>query len=232
MKTCKLTLTLSAFIMLIISCSTHQEGRKVTVLHDGWKFTREDAPESYSTNYSDSAWETVVIPHDWAINGPFDMAIDIQNVKVLEDGDSVSFIRTGRTGALPSFGTGWYRKHFSSNNFRKGRHYHLEFDGAMSHAQVYINGQLAAERPYGYSSFNVDMNPYIEYGKDVTIAIRLENFEQSSRWYTGAGLYRNVRLVETSSTHIAHWGTFITTPEISEEQALINIKTKVEGEML
>lgn len=229
MRIYKLVLILSAVIMLIASCNTHHEGRKIAVLHDDWKFTREDAVESYLTNYPDSNWQTVTIPHDWAIAGPFDMTIDIQNVKVLEDGDSVSFIRTGRTGALPFIGVGWYRKHFSGDNFKAGRCYSFEFDGAMSHAQVYINGQLAAERPYGYSSFNVDMNPYIEYGKDVTVAVRLENFEQSSRWYPGAGLYRNVRLVETPSIHIAHWGTFITTPEVSKKQALVNIKTTVKG---
>ena len=179
--------------------------------------------------YDDSAWETVSVPHDWAIAGPFDMDIDAQVVKVSEDGDKVKKLRTGRTGALPFIGTGWYRYDLGELTADKGRRYRIEFDGAMSHAEVYVNGELVGKQPYGYSSFAFDITEYIGPGQENILAVRLENKGESSRWYPGAGIYRNVRLVVLQPVHIAHWGTYVTTPEVGENTASVNIRTTVEN---
>lgn len=216
-------------IIALASCTSPETGRETRLLDEGWKFTREDNPSSAMPGYDDSAWETVSVPHDWAIAGPFDMDIDAQVVKVSEDGDKVKKLRTGRTGALPFIGTGWYRYDLGELTADKGRRYRIEFDGAMSHAEVYVNGELVGKRPYGYSSFAFDITEYIGPGQENILAVRLENKGESSRWYPGAGIYRNVRLVVLQPVHIAHWGTYVTTPEVGENTASVNIRTTVEN---
>lgn len=216
-------------IIALASCASPETGRETRLLDEGWKFTREDNPSSALPGYDDSAWETVSVPHDWAIAGPFDMDIDAQVVKVSEDGDKVKKLRTGRTGALPFIGTGWYRYDLGELPADKGRRYRIEFDGAMSHAEVYVNGELVGKRPYGYSSFAFDITEYIGPGQENILAVRLENKGESSRWYPGAGIYRNVRLVVLQPVHIAHWGTYVTTPEVGENTASVNIRTTVEN---
>lgn len=216
-------------IIALASCVSPETGRETRLLDEGWKFTREDNPSSAMPGYDDSAWETVSVPHDWAIAGPFDMDIDAQVVKVTEDGDKVKKLRTGRTGALPFIGTGWYRYDLGELPADKGRRYRIEFDGAMSHAEVYVNGELVGKRPYGYSSFAFDITEYIGPGQKNILAVRLENKGESSRWYPGAGIYRNVRLVVLQPVHIAHWGTYVTTPEVGENTASVNIRTTVEN---
>lgn len=201
--------------------------RKITLLDEGWKFIFEDIKDAYMPGFNDSGWETVSVPHDWAIDQPFDMNIDWQIVQVNADGERVPQLRTGRTGALPCFGVGWYRKSIYIPSEDTGKIISVEFDGAMSNAQVYLNGKYVGEWPYGYSSFRFDLTPYIEYDKENLLAVRLHNKEQSSRWYPGAGLYRNVRLVKNEPVHIAHWGTYVTTPKIKKTKAVVNIKTVV-----
>lgn len=206
-------------------------GREVRLLDEGWRFTREDGAGFQEPGFDDRGWQSVTVPHDWAIAGPFDMDIDAQKVKVVEDGEKTEKLRTGRTGALPFIGTGWYRIDLGRLDKSGDRVYRLEFDGAMSNAQVYVNGALAGERPYGYSSFAVDITEYLSGGRSNVVAVRLENKEESSRWYPGAGLYRNVRLVSLAPVHVAHWGTYVTTPEVSEHTASVSVRTTLENRL-
>ncbi len=216
-----------AALLIPVFSYINAQNREIILLDKNWKFCNNDVSTAVETKFDDSSWSTVSVPHDWAISGNFDMNIDAQFVKVIEDGDSVSKFRTGRTGALPVFGVGWYRKALPVDITDKGKRIFIEFDGAMSLAKIYLNGAFVGEWPYGYSSFSFDLTDFINYGKENILAVRLENKPESSRWYTGAGLYRNVRLIKTNQTHVIHWGTYITTPEISPKNATVKIRTSV-----
>ncbi len=203
--------------------------REVTLLDKGWLFIQKDVANGESVKLNDSEWEKVRVPHDWAITGNFDMNIDMQWVQVVEDGENKARLRTGRTGALPCFGIGWYRKVLPVSMSDQGKRIFIEFDGAMSLSKVYLNGELVGEWPYGYSSFTFELTKYLKFGQDNVLAVRLENKSESSRWYPGAGLYRNVRLVKTSAVRIAQWGSFVTTPVITTKSADVSIKTELDG---
>ncbi len=175
----------------------------------------------------DSGWEEVTIPHDWAIKGPFDRQWDLQQVAVKQNGESVPTWKTGRSGGLPYIGIGWYRTSFTCP--AEGRT-ELVFDGAMSQAQVYVNGEKAIAWPYGYNSFHVDVTDLVNHdGQPNTLAVRLQNREQSSRWYPGAGLYRNVHLITTGEVHVPVWGTQVTTPHVANDYASVCLKTSIEN---
>lgn len=203
--------------------------RMVTTLEKGWKFTKGDFPEAFNSNFDDSKWESVTVPHDWAIHGPFDKTIDMQVIAITQNNEKKATEKTGRTGALPFIGVGWYRASFEVPDYKKGKQVLLTFDGAMSEAQVYVNGQKVGERPYGYSYFYFDITSYLKPDGKNLLAVRLENRPKSSRWYPGAGIYRKVQIIVKDEVSIEHWGTFITTPFISDEVAKVNIKTKVNG---
>ena len=191
----------------------------------GWKFTREDNADFIQPDYNDIKWQSVVVPHDWAIYGPFGIDNDRQLTAIAQDGQKEAMEHAGRTGGLPFVGVGWYRLNFDAPSFVKGKKATLIFDGAMSHARVYINGQEAGYWPYGYNTFYLDVTPYLKEGTKNTLAVRLENETESSRWYPGAGLYRNVHLVVTEDAHIPTWGTQLTTPVVKDDYAKVNIKT-------
>ena len=159
----------------------------------------------------DSFWRKLNLPHDWAIEGPFDIKLP------------------GEAGKLPHEGVGWYRKHFTIPASDAGKQITLEMDGAMSYAMVWCNGQFVGGWPYGYSSFRFDLTPYLKIGGENILAVRLDNPKQSSRWYPGAGIYRNVWLVKNYPVHIAHWGTYLTTPEVSEGGAKVDLKVSLEN---
>lgn len=199
------------------------------VLLTSWKFHLGDTPEAVQPSFDDVSWERVRVPHDWAINRPFDMRIDMQSVQVLEDGDKVPEMRTGRTGALPAFGIGYYRTQIPSDASMAGKMVRVEFDGAMSLSKVYLNGAYIGEWPYGYSSFAFDLSGKWNYGGTNTLVVRLENKPESSRWYSGAGLYRQVRLVVTDPVSVGHWGTFVTTPEVTERRGRVHVATRIEN---
>lgn len=232
--------TATCLLASMLACgSLEASPRQVTVLEDGWRFWR--APVGLETSrdqtggretpaFDDSSWQAVTVPHDWAIAGPFDMNIDLQVVQVVADGEKQPQLRTGRTGALPAFGVGWYRRDLDIPESLRGQRVSLEFDGAMSNARVWLNGQYVGEWPYGYSSFRFDVTPFVNFGGKNILAVELNNEEESSRWYSGAGLYRNVRLVTTDPVHVAHWGTFVTTPQIDEARGVVSVKTKVTNE--
>jgi beta-galactosidase len=168
------------------------------------------SPES--VGFNDSDWRKLDLPHDWGIEGPFKQEYP------------------GETGKLPWWGTGWYRNHLDVPATDKGKQIYLDVDGAMSHAKVWLNGQLVGGWPYGYASWRVDLTPFVKFGADNVIAIRLDNPPNSSRWYPGGGIYRNVWLVKTGPVHIAHWGTYVTTPEVSAQAATVKIQMNADNE--
>lgn len=201
--------------------------RTEMLLEKGWKFTKGDVSGAEGTSFNDTHWESVVVPHDWAIYGPFDRNNDLQNVAVTQNFEKEASVKTGRTGGLPYVGVGWYRTRF---DVEPGRQTMLVFDGAMSEAKVYVNGKEACFWPFGYNSFYCDVTSFLNHdGKQNLLAVRLENRPQSSRWYPGAGLYRNVRVVTTEQIHVPVWGTQLTTPHVSEDYASVCLRTSVEN---
>ncbi|CAG2097578.1 beta-galactosidase GalB [Xanthomonas euroxanthea] len=162
--------------------------------------------------FDDSGWERVDLPHDWAIAGPF-----------LADGPY------GGMGRLPSWGVGWYRKTLDIPASDRGRSLFLDLDGAMAYATVWLNGKLVGGWPYGYSSWRVDLSPYVVFGASNQLAIRLDNPPDSARWYPGGGLYRNVWLTRTAPLHVAHWGTQLTTPQVSADRAQVQLAVTLDN---
>ena len=223
--------TTIVFILLFIGCLTVSDAqvRSETELTSGWKFSRKKNELAYQRDFDDSSWEKVTVPHDWAINGPFSADIDKQVVAITQNGEKEASVKTGRTGALPYIGVGWYRNRFTLPDYRKGRQVLLVFEGAMSEPEVYLNGQKAGEWGYGYSYFYLDVSALVQEGRQNTLAVKLTNPGMSSRWYPGAGLYRNVRVVVKNPEHIAQWGTTVTTPFISAALAKVKIKTRTAG---
>jgi beta-galactosidase len=203
--------------------------RDVITLKKGWKFNKGNHPEALKSNFDDSHWEDVSVPHDWAIYGPFNKDIDKQVVAIEQNAEEVASEKTGRTGALPYIGEAWYRHTFSLPNFNANKKAIILFEGAMSQPEVFINGQKVGEWKYGYAYFYFDITDYISTTQENTLAVKLSNQGESSRWYPGAGLYRNVSIIIKNKESIDQWGTFITTPLITQEIAKVNIKTKVSG---
>ena len=194
--------------------------RTETLLKKGWQFTHgEGTPQT--------RWQTVDVPHDWAIYGPFAIDNDLQVTAVEQNGETQQTLKTGRTGGLPFIGKGEYRTAFELPD-TAGKHVALVFDGAMSHARVQVNGREVAYWPYGYNSFWVDLDGVARTGTN-TLQVNLENRERQSRWYPGAGLYRNVRLIVTDKVHIPVWGTYVTTPHVEEAYASVRLDITVAG---
>lgn len=168
------------------------------------------SPVRAQATYDDSSWRQLNLPHDWGIEGPFDPKGD------------------GPTGRLPYWGVGWYRRHLQLPASDSGRHLFLQVDGAMSYSEIWLNGHLIGGWPYGYASYQLDLTPWALPGKDNVLAVRLENLPQSSRWYPGAGIYRNIWLLRTTDVHVGHWGTQVTTPKISPDEAKVALRVQVE----
>jgi beta-galactosidase len=168
-----------------------------------------------SPTFNDAGWRKLDLPHDFAIEGPF-----IPPGEVGSD---------GATGRLPFFGVAWYRKHLTIPAADAGKQIYLDIDGSMSYTTVWCNGQIIGGWPYGYASWRVDLTPYIKFGADNVLAIRLDNPANSSRWYPGGGIYRNVWLTKTAPVHIGQWGTFISTPEVTTANATISLKVTVDN---
>ena len=166
-------------------------------------------------NFNDDGWQQVKLPHDWAINGPF------------YEGDNA--IVGGGMGRLPSQGVAWYRRKLAIAASDEGKSIYLDIDGAMSYAMVWLNGNLVGGWPYGYNSFRLDLTPYIKPGGDNQLAIRLDNPNHSSRWYPGAGLYRNVWITKVNPVHVAQWGTFVISKNVAASSANINLAVTIEN---
>ncbi|KAK5657581.1 hypothetical protein OQA88_3155 [Cercophora sp. LCS_1] len=165
------------------------------------------------SSLNDSSWELVDLPHDWAIKGPF----------YVGDGVPVG----GGMGRLPSQGVGWYRRKLTIEPADKDKTIYLDMDGAMSYAIVWLNGQLVGGWPYGYNSFRLNLTPHLRPGSDNLLAIRVDNPVQSSRWYPGGGIYRNVWLTKVSPVHVAQYGTYITTSNITKDSAVVSLSVTV-----
>ncbi|MBK3516172.1 DUF4982 domain-containing protein [Carboxylicivirga marina] len=210
------------------SCAEQAGGRRVETLDSNWQFINEDIHGAERTGCNTDNWETVSVPHDWAIKGPFDEEIDKQSGIIKQNNEKIATEKTGRTGALPHVGIAWYRKVFAVPDYKSGEKVLLTFDGAMSQPQVFINGTKVGEWKNGYNYFYFDISQYLKKGENL-LAVRLENLPYSSRWYPGAGLYRKVQLIVKDEVSFKHWGHFITTPQVSEKSAAVNIKSKVSG---
>ena len=219
-----------AAVLLAGMVSCGQAVRHEYLLDKGWKFVKGDGDFS-AVEVDDAAWESVTVPHDWAIYGPFDAGNDAQVVAIEQNFETRATLKTGRTGGLPYVGVGWYRLQFDAPAFSDGKCAELLFDGAMSQAKVYLNGHFVGEWPYGYNSFHFDISEYLrkDGGKN-TLAVRLENLPESSRWYPGAGLYRNVHLIVTDPVHVPVWGTQLICENVSSESARVDLKVALQGE--
>ena len=216
------------FIMFPLLCAAvlaMAQPRQEILLEKGWRFMRGDVPEAADPSFDDSGWQNVKVPHDWAIYGPFDKNIDRQVVAIVQNGETIPSEKTGRTGALPYIGVGWYRTSFE---VPVGKRATLLFDGAMSRPHVFLNGREVGHWAYGYTPFYIDITPYLTEGRN-TLAVRLENCEESSRWYPGAGLYRPVHLILTEDVAVRMWGTRVTTPVVTAENALVQVDAEIEG---
>ena len=204
-------------ILCLSACSPKQPVRTDTLLRQ-WQFT-QDTTEN-------PVWEEVTVPHDWSISGPFDRANDLQEVIVWQNGEREPTWKTGRSGGLPWMGKGHYHTRVAVH---KERFYTLVIDGAMSHADVYVNGEEVCYWPYGYNTFDCYILPELITGDSVDIDVYLENKPQQSRWYPGAGLYRNVHLIETDPIHIPTFGVLVRTPEVSKEKALVTLAVELQN---
>ena len=189
----------------------------ISTLLTTWQFRQE--PSEQMPNV-DTTWHEVRVPHDWAISGPFDRANDLQEVIVVQNGEKEPTWKTGRSGGLPWMGKGHYKTRVA---VKKDKFYTLVFDGAMSHADVFVNGEEMVYWPYGYNTFDCYILPQLITGDSVDIDVFLENKPQQSRWYPGAGLYRNVHLVETEPIHIPTFGVLVRTPKITPEKAEVEV---------
>jgi beta-galactosidase len=175
----------------------------------GWRFQRDGAGGAEKADFADGGWRLLDLPHDWAIEGPFDPKI------------------SPHQGALPFFGVAWYRKRFAVPESARSRHYAIEIDGAMSNATVFLNGRELGARPYGYIGFSLDLTPHLVFGGENVLAVRLAPEPESSRWYPGAGLYRHVWIDATGPVHVDHWGTYVTTPAVDDGGATVAIRTEL-----
>ncbi len=218
-------------IFLILTQVSFSQVREVQELDTNWKFQKTSQENAFEVNFDDSKWETVTVPHDWAIYGPFDKEIDKQSVAIVQNGEKVASEKTGRTGSLPHIGMAWYRNKFTVPQYEKGKKVILLFEGAMSEPEVFLNGEKVGKWAYGYSYFYFDITEFITESEN-TLAVKLTNKEFASRWYPGAGLYRKVSIIVKNEESIDQWGTFIKTPFISNEEAQVNIKTKASGEQM
>ena len=187
--------------------------RQEITLTDDWQFSRDQ-----------QSWQQVSVPHDWAISGPFDKKWDMQTVAIVQNGETQASEKTGRSGALPWIGDGYYKRKFTiPSNF--AGHAELEFDGAMSQPVVTVNGQWAGSWAYGYNAFRIDITKFVKPGENL-LEVSLKNMEESSRWYPGAGIYRPVKLLLTPKTHIDDWSLFVRTTTIGKDKAELEVSAK------
>ena len=207
---------LHTLVFLFALCATSLSAREVVNFNKDWKFCLniEEGLDPSAPEFDDSGWRTLDLPHDWAIEGDFD-----------EHNPS----GTGG-GALPG-GIGWYRKSFTVSKKDQGQIISIEFDGVYMNSSVYLNGHLLGTRPYGYISFSYDLTPYLNWDEDNVISVKVDNSDQpNSRWYSGCGIYRDVRLVKMKRVHLEQWGTYITTSDISKDKATVNISVTIRNE--
>ncbi len=202
---------LDCLLFLLLLQGVELQASDGVLFNEHWRFYKGDISGGEMPACEDTNWRLLNLPHDWAIEGPFDIKYN------------------ARCGGLPFHGTGWYRKTFKAAQAWDGKVVRLAFDGAMSEAKVWVNGHFVGEHPYGYIGFEVDMTPYLRLGEDNVVAVKLTPRDLSSRWYPGAGLYRNVWLRVDEPVHIAQWGIYITTPTVTDKKAVVQIQSTLEN---
>jgi beta-galactosidase len=194
------------------SCYSQSAGRKVENFNFDWKFYKGDVPDGQNPLLNDNNWRILDLPHDWSIEGPF------------------SKDYASGTGFLPG-GIGWYRKSFIIPDSEKNRKVFISFDGIYNNSEVWINGIWLGKRPNGYISFQYDLTPYIKFGKGNLLAVKVDHTKfGDSRWYTGSGIYRDVRLIFTSPVHIKHWGVYTSSKDVSNSKATLDIEVTLLNE--
>ncbi|MDX2413909.1 MAG: glycoside hydrolase family 2 TIM barrel-domain containing protein [Bacteroidales bacterium] len=192
--------------------TTNSPRQKIAFDFD-WKFERGDKADAFQQDFDDSEWQSLDLPHDWSIHGPF-----------------AKENPAGNSGGFAPGGIGWYRKNFTLDKVDNLSKVSVEFGGVYMNSEVWINGHYLGKRPYGYISFNYDLTPFLDFKGDNVIAVRVDNSKQpNARWYTGSGIYRHVWLLSTDELHVARHGLYITTPEVSPENAKIKIQTIIEN---
>ena len=208
----KTYLITTVFILFVFFATAQEKARTKIDFDKDWKFKLDSTQQYHEQNINDANWRTLNLPHDWSIEGTF----------------SKDNPATPGGGALPG-GIGWYRKTFTIPSTEKNKIVLIDFDGVYRNSEVWINGHSLGVRPNGYISFQYDLTPYLNYGNQPNvIAVKVDNSKQpNSRWYSGSGIYRNVWLVTTNKIHVDHWGTFITTPTVSDKETTVNVLTKV-----
>ena len=205
--------TLALLLASLSTAAMAQGGRVTTGFDPGWRFQKSEVKGAEKPAFSDSKWRSLAVPHDWSIEGPYDQANP-----------------TGRGGGFLPAGTGWYRKQFTLPQSEAKRHVRIEFDGVMANSDVWINGHHLGKRPYGYSSFSYDLTGHLKFGKGQSnvIAVRADNDVQpASRYYTGAGIYRHVRLVSTEAVHFGEGGVFVSASDVGPDSAKLRIQSDV-----
>lgn len=206
------------FVLLVITFTINAQSLKVRSIENfcnDWKFHLGDIANGNDPSLNDDNWRLLNLPHDWSIEGEF----------------SKDNPATPGGGALPG-GIGWYRKSFFVSNDDKDKLFFIDFDGVYRNSEVWINGNYLGKRPYGYISFRYELTPYIKFGEKNVIAVKVDNsLQPNSRWYSGSGIYRNVWLVKTNKIFVDHWGTYITTPIVKNEQAEISIQVKIRNNL-
>lgn len=218
MKSKRITTYLLLLIAFSISCGQNNSKDNLTRekinFDDAWRFSKGDFPKASENDFDDSHWQQIDIPHDWAILDTFS-----------KDNP------TGHSGGFASGGIGWYRKNFTLNKKEKSSKVSIEFGGVYENSEVWINRHFLGKRPYGYSSFNYDLTPWLNDKGENVLAVRVDNSKQpSARWYTGCGIYRHVWLITTNSLHIARHGIYATTPLITADSAIVKVLTTIENE--
>ncbi|MEL0456065.1 sugar-binding domain-containing protein [Flavobacteriaceae bacterium SZ-1-7] len=207
----------SFFLSLLVACNTSEEknARLIEDFNFDWRFQLGDHPEAIDSSFNAENWRTINLPHDWSIEGDF----------------SEEHPAKPEGGALPT-GIAWYRKTFKLPEAYQNKSIWIEFDGVYRNSEVWINGQHFGKRPNGYISFAYDLTEHLNFGEiQNVISVKVDNSEQpNSRWYSGSGIYRNVRLVVAENLHVAHWGTYATTPQVSEEKATVDLEVTLQNE--
>ncbi|HTY10058.1 MAG TPA: beta-galactosidase GalB [Bacteroidota bacterium] len=200
---------LASFVISGTACAS--DTRRADDFSKNWKFHLGDVVNGQAILFDDAQWRALDVPHDWSIEGEFN-----------KDNPA-----TVGGGALPG-GIGWYRKSFSVPAADKDKLVFIEFDGVYRNSEVWINGHYLGKRPYGYITFQYEMTPFLKFGGEHNVvAVKVDNSQQpNSRWYSGSGIYRNVRLVTVDPVHVDHWGTYVTTPEVTPRSAKVSIKIR------
>jgi len=215
---CKRLICLVSFVLVLCVSgeAIGQAERTEMLLAQSWRFEKGDPSGAEQPGFDDSSWRTVSVPHDWSIE-------DLEGQNHPFDPDAINSFDVGYTVG----GTGWYRKAFTVPPKLQGKRFHLQFDGVYMNADVWLNGQHLGNHPYGYTSFWYDITDKIKFGHENILAVEVKNEGKNTRWYSGSGIYRHVWLTVMESIHVAHWGTYIVTPEVNKSSAKVQVRTQV-----